>query len=463
MRSRRLKPVSYRIARGSVFALAVAAGLIFVRCGLAGPKPPNVLIITVDALRPDHLDIHGYERETAPELAALAARGARFDAATAQAPLTVPSVFMMMTGELFYHGRIPAGIATLAERLKEKGYTTAAFVRNPLLELDYRGAEKGFDTFFVPDPVSDEDTSGNKLHAIAQRQLYSANLTAEALLAKADEWLQANHGGEPFFLWIHLFDPHDPYSPPPPYDKHFDGDYKGTVDGDIRQTKDTDNPIWDLVEKNPPPEDLNHIVALYDSEIRYSSAEIGKFLDKWAKILPEEQTMIVFSSDHGESLGEHRIWGHGYSLHETELRIPLFISLPGRIPAGAVISQPVESLDIVPTVLSLAGIQPDKRLIGQDLTPLFSGEDNREAGVFARWAGEYSYREGRWKLMLGKKRGVELYDLESDPGEQRNLAAEEPQVLDHMRRALDASARREIRINEEGDPLRDRLKGLGYL
>lgn len=83
--------------------------------------------------------------------------------------------------------------------------------------------------------------------------------------------------------------------------------------------------------------------------------------------------------------------------------------------------------------------------------------------IFARWDGEYSYREGRWKLMLGKKRGVELYDLEADPGEQRNLAAEEPRVLDHMRRALDASAQREIRINEKGDPLRDRLKGLGYL
>lgn len=173
--------------------------------------------------------------------------------------------------------------------------------------------------------------------------------------------------------------------------------------------------------------------------------------------------MIIFSSDHGESLGEHRLWSHGNALYESELRIPLFIILPGTIPAGAVFSQPIESLSIVPTALSLAGIKPDKRLVGQDLTPLFSGEDIKGAGVFARGWKEDSYREGRWKLLHSKKRGIELYDIEADPGEQRNLAAEKPEVVDHLRRALDKSARREVRINEKGVPLREHLKGLGYL
>lgn len=444
---------------GAVGAIAVAACVVFSRCGLVESKPPNILIITVDALRADHLDAYGYERDTAPELTALAARGARFDAAYAQAPLTVPSLLMIMTGELFYHGNIPAGIPTLAERLKAEGYTTAAFVRNPLLEIDLRGTNRGFDTFFTPDRVSDEDTTGEKLHPVAERQLYAADLKAEEVLARADEWLRANHEREPFFLWVHLFDPHDPYSPPPPHDKQFDAGYKGNADGDIRRTKNTDHPIWEFVEQNPSPEDHRHIIALYDGEVRHASSEIGKFLDKWA----HERTLIVFSADHGESLGEHRIWGHGYSLYETELRIPLFMVLQGKIPAGTVISQPVESIDIVPTVLSLAGIEPDKRLTGKDLTPLFSGGNINEAGVFARWAGESSYRSGNWKVMLGKKRGFELYDLEKDPGEQRNLASEKPEKLKRMRRALEVSGRREIRINEKGEPLRDRLKGLGYL
>jgi arylsulfatase len=206
-------------------------------------KPPNILIITVDALRADHLDVYGYDRETAPELAALAKRGARFDAAYAQAPLTVPSIFMMMTGELFYRRSVPAGVPTLAERLKAEGYATAAFVRNPLIELDSCGMDRGFDTFFKPARVIGEDAS------VAELQLYEADLTAKQILAKADEWLRANHDKEPFFLWVHLFDPHDPYSPPEPYDTQFDPGYKGTADGDIRRTKDSDNPVWGLVEK----------------------------------------------------------------------------------------------------------------------------------------------------------------------------------------------------------------------
>jgi len=459
-RSSFIKPF---ISAFMLLGLAFFLSPILTRCGF-GKSRPNILIITVDALRADHLEVYGYGRETAPELAELAARGARFDAVTVQAPLTVPSLFIMLTGRLFYHANIPPGIETLAERLKAKGYTTAAFIRNPLLELDARGIDRGFDTFYAPESLIDKDLSEEELHGAAERQLYDRDLRAETLLSKADEWLQQNSGKEPFFLWVHLFDPHDPYSPPPPYDTQFDKDYKGTVNGDIRSTKDGDNPIWAEVKRNPPPEDRRHIVALYDGEVRYTSAQVGAFLKRFEKKGLRERTLIVFSSDHGESLGEHRRWGHGVSLYESELRIPLFMAMPGTIPAGAVIPQPVESLDIVPTILSFVGTRPDKGLPGKDLTPLFKDESVESDGIFARWDGAYSYRKGRWKLIIGKDGKFELYNLEADPPEKINLVSENPQMLRQMHSALKHSALRETIIDEKtGEPLKEKLKSLGYL
>jgi arylsulfatase A-like enzyme len=448
----------------------VPPGLLFslalMTCSLVESTPPNVLMITVDALRADHLELYGYAKSTAPELSKLAERGAYFEAASAQAPLTVPSLLIMMTGRLLYHSSIPPGMTTLAERLKKRGYTTAAFIRNPLLELDRRGLERGFDTFFAPESLTDKNLSGREMRRVAEKQLYAKDFKAETLLAKADEWLQGNLDKQPFFLWIHLFDPHDPYLPPPPYDSQFDEVYAGGVDGDIRRTSKTDNPIWGIVKKNPPPEDREHIIALYDGEIRYTSAQIGAFLEKFAETNLAENTLTIFSSDHGESLGEHYMWGHGLSLYESELHIPLFMVMPGKIPPGTVISQPIESLDIVPTVLSLIGAKEDEKLIGKDLTPLFKGGSIDHPGVFARWSGEYSFRKGRWKLISGRKKGFKLYDLKTDPREARNLTSHNANILRSMESALmlKMSALREIAIDDKtGRTLRDKLKSLGYL
>ena len=438
--------------------------LALVKCSLVESTPPNVLMITVDALRADHMELHGYTRSTSPELSKLAERGAYFEAATVQAPLTMPSLYIIMTGMLYYQADIPPSMKTLAERLKSKGYTTAAFIRNPLFELNPHGIERGFDTFFAPEPLTDKDLSEKEMHRVAEMQLYAKDLKAETLLAKADEWLQRNLDKQPFFLWIHLFDPHDPYSPPPPYDSQFNEGYNGSVDGDIRRTAKSDNPIWGNVEKNPPPEDSQHIVSLYDGEVRYTSAQIGAFLKKFNKAGLEDRTLVIVSSDHGESLGEHNMWGHGISLYESELHIPLIMVMPGRIPEGTVISQPIETLDIVPTVLSLVGEKADVELIGKDLTPLFSGGSVEQSGVFARWVGMYSYRKDRWKMMSSKARNFELYDLETDPREERNLASQNTEVLRRMNEALKESASREVYINKKtGELLRDKLKALGYL
>jgi len=151
--------------------------------------------------------------------------------------------------------------------------------------------------------VADGALSWDDLPDAAKKQFYDRDLRAEELLAKADEWLRQDHQNQPFFLWIHLFDPHDPYSPPPPYDSLFDEGYIGDAEGDIRRTSETDNPVWGQVQKNPPPKDHQHIVALYDGEVRYAADRIGEFLERFSRIGLKRRTLIVFSSDHGESLG----------------------------------------------------------------------------------------------------------------------------------------------------------------
>lgn len=434
-------------------------------CGMIRRGPPNVLLITIDALRGDHLELRGYSRETAPELSELASRGVYFKNAVAQAPLTIPSLLMIMTGKLFYNDSIPDDMKTVAEILKSRGYATAAFVRNPLIELDHRGIDRGFDTFYCPEKSSGSWTTEAEFKALAEAQLYAHDLRAEELLRQAEGWLEKSPAGQPFFLWVHLFDPHDPYYPPSPYDAHFDQDYEGTVDGDVRRTYESENPIWGKVEKNPPPDDMKHIIALYDGEIRYTSAQVGAFLKNLETAGLDKRTLIVVSSDHGESLGEHNLWGHGLSVYEPETLIPLIMVLPGRIPKGKVVSQPVEAIDIVPTVLSLIGKEKDgNQFSGKDVADLMkdgTAVDER-AGAFARWKDQKSYRTERWKLVdTGGK--LEAFDLKEDPMEQNNIAELSPALLTNLQFELGKTEKREVKIKKTGKSLLERLESLGYL
>jgi arylsulfatase A-like enzyme len=438
---------------------------IHLSCSFFAPARPNILFITVDALRADHLELNGYSRETAPELSALAANGMYFSNATVQAPITIPSLFVIMSGNLLLGERMPDNEKTLAEWLKEHGYTTAAFVRNPLIELNTRGLSRGFDYFFCPEPVASTGDSEENISVLGERQLYERDLRAEELLEKAYEWLSENQTNQPFFLWVHLFDPHDPYSPPAPYDSMFDEDYTGTMTGDIRKPQGNEKPLWEEVEKNPPPEDREHLIALYDGEIRYTSEQIGIFLEKVKSRGLADTTLIVVSSDHGESLGEHNLWGHGLSLYEPELRVPLIMVLPGTIPAGNVISEPVEAADIVPTLFAVLDMEVEENFGGKDLTPYFKGGTDLEAGAFALWGPLCSFKTESWKLIASDEGHVELYNLKSDPLEKRNVASDNPGLLKVLDHRLKASTTRQIVLSnaDDGRSVQDELRSLGYL
>lgn len=218
------------------------------------------------------------------------------------------------------------------------------------------------------------------------------------------------------------------------------------------------------VEKNPPSEDIERIVALYDGEIRYTSAQVGAFLDKFEAAGLSKHTLIVVSSDHGESLGEHNLWGHGMSVYEPETLIPLIMVLPGRIPKGAVVSQPVEAIDIVPTILSLVGERADGKFGGKDVAGLLKDGTNADekAGAFARWKDQKSFRTERWKLVdTGGK--LEIFDLKDDPLENINAAERFPALLVNLHFELDKAKEREIKVKKSGQSLFEQLESLGYL
>jgi arylsulfatase A-like enzyme len=354
---------------------------------------------------------------------------------------------------------------SLAELLKAEGYATAAFVRNPLIELDSRGLERGFDTFFCPEAVTETQSSEDDIRPIAERQLYAQDIKAEELLGRVQEWIEQNRENQPFFIWVHLFDPHDPYAPPAPYDSMFDKGYKGQVTGDLRRTVGTDMPVWEEVEHNPPPDDYDHIVALYDGEIRYTSAQVGAFLKTLEARDLAENTLIVVSADHGESLGEHNLWGHGLSLYEPELHIPLIMVMPGKIPEGLVIRQPVESASIVPTILSLAEVKGAGEFAGKDLNPHFKNQGDTDGSAFALWGSLSSIRTERWKLIASDEGRFELYDLQNDPGEKKNIMSDNPGLLRSLDHRLKGAAARRIVFPDKNStqPLQDNLKSLGYL
>ncbi|HEX7181297.1 MAG TPA: sulfatase [Thermoanaerobaculia bacterium] len=400
---------------------------------------PNVLFILVDTLRHDRLTPYGYRRDTTPEIQRrLADHGAVVENAYSQAPWTLPSVVSFMTGR--YPGElldkdmasygIPAGVAPLAERMAELGYQTGGFVANPTMHAG-AGFGRGFRTYYAP-PA---DVEWIRKHA-------------DELNRHALPWLRAFQR-RPFFLYVHYIDPHDPYENPDmiggrsPYMP----DYTGPVAG---------NWIHGIynghLKLQDPERDIAYINALYDSEVRYVDRFIGELL---AAIDPQvlKDTLIVLTADHGEELHDHGGWKHGQTLYEEQIHVPLIFRWDGRIRGGTRLGGTVRLVDLLPTLVSAAGGKPDPAWDGVDLLPALTGAqppprrpafaegmsggplraaavlDGRKLVVFNReepFQPADELQAHLWQVDLGRLRRAELYDLERDPGERRDLAASDP-------------------------------------
>jgi arylsulfatase A-like enzyme len=412
---------------------------------------PNIVLAVVDTLRADRLGAYGYRRATSPEIdARLAARGAVFERAYACAPWTLPSMMALLTGrapgpflgEGPAAGVLPAGIPTLAERLRARGYATAYLGANPTMEPRL-GLSRGFTEYSVPPPVVE-----------------SLALHADDLDARLQAWL-ARKPAEPFFLAVHYIDPHDPYENPslvagrsallPGYEGPVRGSWvHGLYAGQLSLPDGARG--------------IAQLDALYDSEVRYVDGFVGRLLEALGPHL--DRTLVVLTADHGEELHDHGGWKHGQTLYDEQVRVPLLVRWDGRVRPGLRLSEPVSLLDVAPTLTAAAGGQPDPETEGRDLLPVLRGTGPGPAPVplFARHlaggplramvlaerhklvlfnrAERFAPRDELdgvlWRRDLGRLRRIELYDLEADPLERHDLAAQRPEVVARLLPPLEA-------------------------
>jgi arylsulfatase A-like enzyme/tetratricopeptide (TPR) repeat protein len=435
----RRKTVVFAVVGAAVLAglaLAYFAGIFPARSarGLPPKASLNVLLITLDTTRADHLGCYGDAAARTPSLDALAAAGIRFDHAYCPAPLTLPSHTSILTGLYpLKHGvrnnghHLPDGIPTLAEILKARGYATAAFVSS--FSVDSRfGLGRGFDVY------DDTFQSQQSLKTMNEQR------RAEQTFARFANWLDKAPPGR-FFCWVHYYDPHLPYEPPSPYREEF-----------------ADRP--------------------YDGEIAYMDHYVGAVLDRLKEKGLLDGTLIIIAGDHGEGLGDKVELGHGIFLYEETVRVPLIIRNAGVVRRPGVIGETVRLVDLAPTILDILGLGTEAAgMQGQSLAGWLRGSGRRDRDcvvetVFPRenfgWSELVGLVSGPWKYIQAPK--PELYDLARDPHEDKNLAGEAADREASLKSALEAEI---VRLGS-GSPaagtaaptspeVAERLRSLGYV
>jgi arylsulfatase A-like enzyme len=445
-----------RVWRSSRQASWVALGLaLCAGCGDGAGEAtaPHVVLITSDTLRADHLSVSGYPRETSPNLDAFAARTHHFTDAVTVIPETGPSFATIFTGRHpQQHGMhsnfegVPLSIPMLAERLKERGYRTAGFVGNPVLR-ESKGFDRGFEHYEMGQAVN------------------------ESFLRWAEQpWDQ------PTFVWLHYMEPHGPYKPPEELERIFIDDAWSRSDERVaflteEQGRETVLGAIPAYQRQGDEDRVAVYVARYDAEIRYMDTQFGEIIEFLERQGLHDGSAIVFTSDHGESLGEHEFYfEHGWFVFEPSLHVPLMIKRPGQR-EGSRHPRQVSNLDLLPTLLALAGAAVDGTLPGVDLLgdALSSAEVLLESSE--RYPEKYyGVRGGGWKYVFHPRSGVEeLYDLREDPAESLNLAREMRLDSARLRMALGqlleefhAATAESVRGTEDKPEVLERLRALGY-
>ncbi len=428
------------IVLAAVTIAAIGAGTwwFVARGGAPPPGLPrarhHILLVTLDTMRADHLGSYGYASARTRHLDRLASEGVRFDQAISPAPLTLPAHATLFTGLYpFEHGVRNNGnfylaerFDTLAARLKQEGYRTGAFVSSFILDRRY-GLARGFDVY-------DDRLEGASRQVISLEAERRGDRTALALGA----WLDgiAQKTGGPFFAWLHLYDPHEPYRAPSPFRDAF-------------------------------PD------APYDGEVAFTDAIVASVLDRLGRVGLLNDTIVAVVGDHGESLGEHGEETHSMFVYEGDLRVPLIVWRPGIIPAGVVVREPVRLNDLAPTLLDLVGATPLARVSGRTLARAIESARAEPQPIYAEtllpqfymgWAPLRAIRDERWKFIEAPR--PELYDLEHDPRETKNVYDAEPQRAAALRNALErltGGTSGEMSVGALDREALEKLASLGYV
>lgn len=456
-----------------------AAATLAVACGTrSDARPLNVLLITLDTTRPDHMGCYGYGKETTPVIDGIASEGVRFERAVSTAGLTPMSHASILTGLNNYrHGmrvfystsvshRLKDSVDTLPEILERRGWRTAAYVSSYPVSQVY-GLDQGFQHFDTADDYSTLDLTQQQRHEDIWLEAEKTNTQrrGDATVDGALDWLERSPRDEPWCLWVHLFDVHD-FSLVP--DEAFARSMGVTYDKSLGAA-------------NPDARE-----TMYDPELRFMDDQVGRLVE-WLRRNGEwEDTLLVLTADHGQGLKDgyqRHGWIKHRLLYDWCIRVPLVLRLPGG-PSGAVVGEQVRTIDILPTVLDVLGIDA-RGLDGESLLDLVRGERERAPRMAYADAlnledqhaphklpgnnrdNLFCATDGRWKLVYHQRRPdqSELFDLETDPLELDDVASAHPEVVAHLRdwlverRAFDFEP---PEASSGAGPDAESLRALGY-
>jgi len=418
-------------------------------------KQPNLILFGIDSLRRDHMSLYGYPRLNTPHIGKYAEGGAVFTQCFSPSIPTTSGYSSMLTGRdcfgtnvvaLRHKGEIAGGVPTLAEVLRGHGYasTCVGFTGNP--------ASRGFDKYIdFPNWGSYAEGPSRKAE-----NLNDAAIPELRRLAGSDQ---------PFFLMLRHMDPHSPYLPPPPFERVF---YSGNeLDKGNRSLDDcyAFKPFCDYFYTwfKPGCTDAEYIIAQYDGAVAYMDASIQILLTEIEALGLEEDTLVVFTSDHGETLYDHRCYFDHHGLYECTLAVPLVLRMPGRVPAGKRLDDIVQLKDIMPTILEIMGIESQLAIDGRSLAGRMRGEAlPAESEMYiteCTWERKHGWRTPQFKLIealepdFHYREPVELYDLLADPGENRNIAEEAPEAVRFLRERMTAHIQRREKETGRTNPM----------
>jgi arylsulfatase A-like enzyme len=452
------------------------------------PEHRNLILISVDALRADHLGCYGYTRDTSPFLDALSKDGVLFQEAIVQWPKTQASMASMLTSTYSTPERtlhvltygLPDSLTVVSEILRQEGFRTMAVVANYNVGKTF-GFDQGFDVFlesWIDEFVRKTGTDEFRNRPGLVKEYTNATIVTNQAL----KLIEASRR-EKFFLWLHYMEPHGPYVPPKSYEKFF---------ADWSPGKPVPAVLIPTYQRQFKPDSEELIVdpeyykAQYDREIRYWDDQLKRLVSYLKRKRLYERTIIVITADHGESLGDHNyFFEHGRLPYQPCSRVPLIIVAPElRRTSNHIVDEPVGLIDMVPTLMDLLDISNVRGLQGTSLLPLLSGKENRTERPIYTIAGDHHpnhriIRVGDWKLIrAGAEEGLrlmtgreyELYNIKNDPGEMNNLVDEFPDVAQNLRGALENWDPQEpVAPAVTGDRLKhdefavEMLKSLGYL
>ena len=415
-------------------------------------KKPNLLFLGIDSLRTDHMSLYGYDRLTTPHMDKFAKGGTIFENLFSPSIPTTPGYGSMLTGmdcfgtntvALRHEGEMAKGVPTLAEVLKENGYNTTCigFSGNP--------ASRGFDKYMEFEGWGSFDEG---------RSHKAENLNDVAI----PELRRLANDEKPFFLFLRHMDPHSPYLPPAPYERIFYAGDELDPENDSLKPVYEFKPFADYFKSWFPPgcTDKEYIIAQYDGAIAYMDACIQNLFEVMNDLGIEDETLVIITSDHGETLHEHDCFYDHHGLYDCTLTVPLIFRYPGKVPAGQRFSDYCQMKDLMPTLLEIMEIDHELDFDGRSLMPLMRGQwRDKEPEMYiteCTWMRKHGWRTPEWKLIRALepdfhfKPEVELYNLIKDPDENNNVAEEEPEVVEMLTKRMEAHIKR--REEETGRP-----------